>query len=323
MRRVHVVSLGREVSALGFGCASLGSRISARDGLRALARAFDLGVTWYDTAPPYGDGESEEILGRFLRDRRDKVVVCTKFGLSRPQVPLHKRLLRPLARRLVAAAPSLRRVASRSRPLAVHAEIDPKSIEPSLKESLRRLGGDFVDVFAIHEPSAGDATSDAIFEVLIRLKEQGLIRAISLAGAEESATAALASQKPLDFLQFSDAPSAKVSVRLRGLTASGYAPSFVTHGVFSPTEARRIEQLRLAEPRLWLDFAERHEISEQAPAGEILARFAFSNNPDGVVLASMSSKDHLESNCALAERPPAARLAEDLRLLTTGQGRDA
>ena len=70
--------------ALGFGCASLGSHVSEGQGLRALHAAFERGVTWYDVAPPYGDGEAEEILGRFLTGRRDRVVICTKFGVPRP-----------------------------------------------------------------------------------------------------------------------------------------------------------------------------------------------------------------------------------------------
>ena len=56
MRMVRVPRLDRDVSAIGFGCASLGSRISAADGRRAIARALDLGLTWFDVAPPYGDG---------------------------------------------------------------------------------------------------------------------------------------------------------------------------------------------------------------------------------------------------------------------------
>ena len=61
MRTVVCPGLGRDVSAVGFGCASLGSRVSEAQGLRALGLAFERGVTWYDVAPPYGDGEAEGI----------------------------------------------------------------------------------------------------------------------------------------------------------------------------------------------------------------------------------------------------------------------
>src|SRR5438105_10248388 len=86
MRTVVCPGLGREVSALGFGCASLGSRVSEAQGLRALGLAYERGVTWYDVAPPYGDGEAEGILGKFLAGRRERVAICTKFGIPRPVV---------------------------------------------------------------------------------------------------------------------------------------------------------------------------------------------------------------------------------------------
>ena len=95
MRTVVCPGLGREVSALGFGCASLGSRVSEAQGLRALGLAFERGVTWYDVAPPYGDGEAEGILGKFLAGRRDRVAICTKFGIPRPVVSSAMRLIRP------------------------------------------------------------------------------------------------------------------------------------------------------------------------------------------------------------------------------------
>jgi aryl-alcohol dehydrogenase-like predicted oxidoreductase len=98
MRTVFVPSLQREVSALGFGCAPLGSHVSEAQGLKALQAAYDRGVTWYDTAPPYGDGEAEGILGRFLAGRRDKVVICTKFGIPRPVLSPLMRFVRPVIR---------------------------------------------------------------------------------------------------------------------------------------------------------------------------------------------------------------------------------
>jgi len=83
-------ALGRAASSpapsrLGFGCASLGSRVAAADGLNALAAAFDAGVNWFDVAPAYGAGEAETLLGRFLRGRRDRTFVVTKVGMAPPR----------------------------------------------------------------------------------------------------------------------------------------------------------------------------------------------------------------------------------------------
>lgn len=83
----------REVSALGFGCWAIGGPFSDSEGkplgwgavddqesIRAIHRALDLGVTFFDTADVYGAGHSERILGRALGTRRDEVVIASKWG---------------------------------------------------------------------------------------------------------------------------------------------------------------------------------------------------------------------------------------------------
>ena len=72
---------GLEVSTLGFGCGNVGGlmiRGTPADQERAVARAVELGVNYFDTAPSYGDGESERNLGRVLRTRPAPVLVGTK-----------------------------------------------------------------------------------------------------------------------------------------------------------------------------------------------------------------------------------------------------
>jgi len=78
---------GRTVSALGFGCGSVGGlmvRGDPADQRRAVARALEAGITYFDTAPSYGDGRSEENLGRALRELGawDRVVVGTKVRIA-------------------------------------------------------------------------------------------------------------------------------------------------------------------------------------------------------------------------------------------------
>src|SRR5262249_28655811 len=64
IRNVSLPGMRIEASALGFGCASLGSRVSASHGLSALARAHEAGINWFDIAPAYGAGEAEAIFSR-------------------------------------------------------------------------------------------------------------------------------------------------------------------------------------------------------------------------------------------------------------------
>src|SRR5580692_9037567 len=99
--------------ALGFGCSAVMGRVGRKASLAALAAAYDAGVIFYDTARSYGYGESEALLGEFLRGRRDQVLLSTKFGiLPTPASPL-KRALKPIARTLLQLAPSARKAMQR------------------------------------------------------------------------------------------------------------------------------------------------------------------------------------------------------------------
>jgi aryl-alcohol dehydrogenase-like predicted oxidoreductase len=69
-----------EVSLVGLGCNNLGRRIDAAQTDKVVHAALDQGITLFDTADVYGDGASEELLGRSLGRRRDEAIVATKFG---------------------------------------------------------------------------------------------------------------------------------------------------------------------------------------------------------------------------------------------------
>lgn len=308
---VRIPRLGRDASAIGFGCASLGSRISAADGRRAIARALDLGVSWFDVAPPYGDGHAEALLGRALRGRRDKVVICTKFGIAAPQLSLAARLIRPAARQAVATFPSLRRVASRARPTGTRAPIDPATIEATVTNSLRSLGTDHIDVLAMHDPAPGDAENDEIFVVLRRLIDKGYVRAVSIAGAPDSIIAAIRIGKPVDFAQFPDTPLANAAPRLRSRLPA--PPMFVTHGVFGSDAAEAIAALDGASRDRIVAIAGHHGIDASKATSDLLLPFAFSNNPNGVVIVSMFNPAHIERNIAAATAPPMPGFAAALR----------
>src|SRR5438132_11821652 len=77
---------GPEVSAIGLGCMSLSGVYGKSDdeaGIRLIRRAIELGVDHFDSSDMYGWGHNEELLGRALKGRRDKVVIATKFVQTR------------------------------------------------------------------------------------------------------------------------------------------------------------------------------------------------------------------------------------------------
>src|SRR5271167_1841892 len=92
---------------IGFGCAGLMREPSARKRQGLLAEAFDQGITHFDVARMYGLGAVEGELGRFARDRRDSIVIATKFGIEAASAPGLARLQGP-ARWLLARYPVLR-----------------------------------------------------------------------------------------------------------------------------------------------------------------------------------------------------------------------
>src|SRR5438876_3942207 len=82
MQKRRIGSL--EVSSVGVGCNNFGARIDEVRTEEVINAAFDEGLNFFDTADTYADGKSEELLGRFLGDRRSEVIIATKFGRDMP-----------------------------------------------------------------------------------------------------------------------------------------------------------------------------------------------------------------------------------------------
>ena len=210
MRTVACDGLGA-VSALGFGCASLGSRISAATGARAVERALEAGVTWFDVAPSYGDGAAETILGDALRGVPAQIV--TKAGLAAPPKGLLKRVAGAVARPVVAALPGLRPLVKRLRPDgARRVALDAETVRVGLLRSLERLRRDAVAVLALHDPSTDDVRDEAVIRALCDLKDEGLAALIGVAGTPEAIRAAEREGLPVDVAQTAHSPFAKWSM---------------------------------------------------------------------------------------------------------------
>ncbi len=146
---------GLEVSEIGFGAWGIGRSmwIGAEDdeSLRALHRAFDLGVNFIDTALAYGDGHSETLVGRAVRERRERIYVATK-------VP-PKNMLWP------------------ARPGIPIAQVFPYDyILSSTDQSLRHLGVEAIDVQQFHVWSSEWLDSDDWRRAIEHLKRAGKVR---------------------------------------------------------------------------------------------------------------------------------------------------
>jgi aryl-alcohol dehydrogenase-like predicted oxidoreductase len=152
---------GIEVSTIGFGVWTVGTTwwgIRERTaGIDLLRRAFDLGVTFFDTADTYNSGDAETILREALGDKRDEIVIATKFGYdiyNNPESPNQ-----------------------RERP---H-DWSPGYMRMALERSLERLGTDHIDLYQLHNPRIDAIRNDALWRELERVKSEGLVRALGVA----------------------------------------------------------------------------------------------------------------------------------------------
>ena len=114
---------GLEVSALGLGCMGLsfglGPAVEKKAAIELLHKAYDLGITFFDTAEAYGPGDNEELLGEALQPFRNKVVIATKFGFREGRT-------------------------------ALGTDSRPENIRAVAEASLKRLRTDVIDLFYQH-----------------------------------------------------------------------------------------------------------------------------------------------------------------------------
>jgi len=305
LRTVQVPCFDAPQSAIGFGCASLGSRVSAAAGERALMRAFDAGVTWYDVAPPYGAGEAERIVGRFLRGRREQLTVCTKVGLAPPARNGLMRAVYTLGRPFVGVLSEARRSFRRiSVTRNVKLPLTPELIEQSLHTSLRQLDTDYVDVLALHDPDPDDVVRPEIIGMLERMVARGHARRLGVAGKPSACVAALGDGLPFTVVQVADDPAVSPLPRLMQLAQRPTAT--VTHSILGVDGAMHRLIARLKE-----DGARRQMLANagyDGTLGQMVASLlidrALASNRQGVVLLSMFDAAHLAENIKHASAPP-------------------
>lgn len=168
MKYRQLGSTGIKVSEIGFGTWGIGGLSKGptsygptddKESVRALEKALDMGITFYDTSNVYGDGHSEELLGNIFGKSRDKVVFATKAGYSEHNSPK---------------------------------DFSPENLRGSLEDSLRRLKTDYVDLYQLHDASANILeTENEIIPTLKKLKEEGKIRTygISINSPDDGVTA--------------------------------------------------------------------------------------------------------------------------------------
>jgi D-threo-aldose 1-dehydrogenase len=265
--------------------------------LAMLDCAFEAGIRHFDTAPSYGYGEAERVLGDFFRTRRDQVTFTTKYGIQAPKV-VEARWVNLLARRILRLLPALRKVLSlKAQTLSKKCVFTPDEARQSLDRSLVALQTDHVDLFLLHEPTYSDAASAELHQFLEDEVRRGRIRAFGCGGdfgvIQSVATAKLPTSK---WLQFEDDASGR---RREGIQSTG--ARCITFGLFKKPLADLTEWLRAAPGRY--DEWERQlnvDCRSEATLAALLQATSHAENPDGIVLFSTRRADRISAAVEVA-----------------------
>ena len=146
--------LGRselEVSRVGLGCNNFGRRLDRKRTRQVVEAALDAGITFFDTAESYGDGDSERFLGAALGERRSEAVVATKFGWAPGDLPGGS----------------------------------PERVRLAIAGSLQRLGTDVVDLYYYHRPDGVTPLAETL-GAMQELVAAGKVRRLGLSNVDVS-----------------------------------------------------------------------------------------------------------------------------------------
>lgn len=151
--------------------------------VRTIDEAIDCGITWFDTAPVYNLGHSEEVVGKTLKGKRHNVLISTKCGLEWDyETPVFHKVME-----------------GRN----VYRDLSAKGIRKNLEDSLRRLQTDYIDIYYTHwqTPDFALYPLEETVGVLTELKKEGKIRAIGASNVTEDIIKGYCSLGQLDVIQ--------------------------------------------------------------------------------------------------------------------------
>src|SRR5258706_5555021 len=308
------VDLGGETHSqrIGFGCSHITGGFEARSNIRVLRAAYDLGVRHFDTAPLYGHGTSEEIVGHAFRRERHKVTIATKIGIPHGTLSYKSQFIRLLATPLRRWTPGISKFAAgKMYSTPPRTDFSPASIERSLDKSLVKLKTDYVDILLLHEVRVKDI-SDELLTKLGRLVIEGKVRRLGIGTNIQSMREI--QEKGYEFEVYQRPWS--VFVPDEGLFADRYR---IFHGSILSAAATIRGKLR-ADPTFCRQLQELSglEFRSTDDIGRILLLAALSANPHGLALFSSKVQTRIASYVKFVTENPPAKLGYQLATAIRG-----
>jgi aryl-alcohol dehydrogenase-like predicted oxidoreductase len=283
-----------EVSAQGLGCMGMSEFYGEGDDTESVAtihRALELGVTLLDTADMYGFGRNEQLVGPAIADRRDKVVLATKFGFVRDESDPGKRGVRG----------------------------DAAYVQQAAEASLKRLGLDHIDLYYQHRVDPNTPIEETV-EAMAALVKQGKVRHLGLSEAGAATIRRAHAVHPISAVQTEwslwsrDIEDEVVpTCRELGIAVVPYSPlgrgfltgRFASKEDFKDGDYRQATQPRMAganlERNLEIVAALRALAAEKGvTAGQLALAWVQSRGADVVPIPGTKRRKYLEENVAAA-----------------------
>ncbi len=300
MQHVALGSQGLRVSRQGLGCMGMSEFYGERDDDESIAtihRALELGVTLLDTADIYGPHTNERLVGRAIADRRDRVVLATKFGIVRDP-----------------DNPSARGVNGR-----------PEYVKARCEDSLQRLGIDHIDLYYQHRVDPATPIEETV-GAMAELVAAGKVRYLGLSEAAPETIRRAHAVHPISALQteyslFARDPEAEILPTLRdlGIGFVPYSPlgrGFLT-GAFRSLDDLADGDFRRSQPRFQgqnLDAnlaivaaIEAVAAARSATPAQVALAWVHAQGEDVVPIPGTKRRRYLEDNAAALD----IRLSDD------------